>query len=66
MTIYLATITAPNDYTSDTVLDREAFSTKEKAVAFLVAAGLVEIAPNVWENPDNFNVAGDIDELSVR
>ena len=66
MTIYLAKITKMKDYGADLVLDLEAFSTLEKAEAFMVSAGLTKNAWGEWEKLNCYDYVGSIDELEVR
>lgn len=62
--IYLATITQPKDYSADYILDTKAFSTLEKAKAFMEESGMTENSWGDWEK-ENSAIFGDIMTLRV-
>lgn len=64
MTIYLAKIIKPNDYSTDTTIALEAFDTLDKAKAFLEANGMVELSWG-WMLPDG-DLEGSIETLKVK
>jgi hypothetical protein len=65
-TIYLAKITKSKDYGADLVLDLEAFSTLEKAEAFMLSSGMMKNSWGGWKKPDNYDYDGTIDALEVK
>ena len=69
-TIYLAKIIKPNDYSTDTTIELEAFTTLEKAMAFMTEKGMVElsygwVADVAAYRPDS-DMEGTIEALKVN
>ena len=64
-TIFLVRIAKLNDYGADTYIALEAFSTLDKAKAFLTDRGMVELSYDMWVSPES-DIEGDISALEVK
>lgn len=65
MTIYLAKITKSRDYDEDITIAAEAFSTMEKAEAFMVSEGMMKNTWGEWSGA-NLDYTGEIWVLTVK
>lgn len=69
--VWVVVVSTSHDYTSDTVNYLNAYSTYEKAVAFIKSLGFSceydgeEHAYNEWYMPDNYGTVGKIHRLYI-
>lgn len=64
-TIYLAKITKTKDYDRDILVECEAFTSLEKAKAFMVENNMIEMSYG-WEKPNDYDYLGEIISLKLK
>lgn len=66
MMIYIAKIAQTINYSTDTSVACEAFSTIEKAEAFMFAQGMSKAGYGLWEKDGRYDFSGEITEMEVK